>query len=94
MLYGLRQACTYRPFTCDEDGECERDRMPRYEPDELAVVFDEVWEEERQAGPRQDLVDEFMKFAAKLAKKEADAAVCRALGDHVKRRSWAWRTVF
>ena len=71
VLYGLQQACTYRQFSRDEDGEC--DRKPRYELDELAVVFDEVWEEEREMGPRHDLVDEFMPFAAKLAKKDAEA---------------------
>jgi len=57
--YGLQQARTYRPWN---DGE--RALKPRYEIDELRTIFDEVWEEEREAGPRQELVDDFIKFAA------------------------------
>ena len=67
VLYGLQQACMHYPHNT------ERVLKPRFDVDELEVILDEIWEEERGVGPRQDLVDKFMPFAAKLAKKDADA---------------------
>ena len=82
VLYGLQQACTHRPH----DGLVEK---PRFEIDELMTIFDEVWEEERGLGPRQELVDHFMPFAAKLAKKDADARFLQHHGklDDAKKQS-------
>jgi hypothetical protein len=79
-LYGLQQACTYRPKHGDEYGY--ETSKPRFELDELMTIFDEFWEEQREAGPRQELVDEFMPFAAKLAKKDAEAEFYRLHGKH------------
>ena len=49
------------------------------------TIFDEIGEAERDAGPRQELVDEFMPFAAKLAKTDAEAELYRLHGGSTAR---------
>ena len=93
VLYQMQGVVTTRGYACSK----QQGYRPRFTLGQLEVLFDEVWEDELEVGPRVELADAFRPHAAKVLELDAKGDFERCLQDNrhkglcdLVRRYYGW----